>query len=60
VRKDFVITMTTNERKKLETKCSETKALLVEIAEKIEDSKERQDFWAKIRNFNEVTAVFSE
>lgn len=60
MRKDFVITMTSNERKKYEKKCKETKDLLVEIAEKIEDPKEKSDFWAKIRNFNDITEVFSE
>lgn len=60
LRKEFVITMTGNDRKKMDTKCKETKALLVEIADKIEDSKERQEFWAKIRSFNDVAEVFSE
>lgn len=60
MRKDFVITMTNNERKNMEEKCKGTKALLVEIADKIEDAKERADFWGKIRSFNDVAEAFSE
>jgi len=52
--------MTSAERKKLEQKCKETKDLLVGIAEGIEDSDERAEFWAKIRNFNAVADIFSD
>lgn len=60
MRKDFVVTMTTNERKKMESKCKEIKSLLTEIADKTEEPKERNAFWDKIRTFNDIAEVFSE
>lgn len=60
MRKQVVIEMTTSERKKYEQICKETKAILEGIANNIEDSNERADFWGKIRSFNNVTEVFSE
>jgi hypothetical protein len=58
--KEFVVTMTLTERKKYDQICKETKEVLVGIAEKIEDSNKRAEFWGKIRNFNNVSEVFGE
>lgn len=60
MKKEIIIRMTLDERKAMETKCKEVKDLLVGIAQSIEDSQERAEFWAKIRNFNAVADVFED
>ncbi len=58
--KQYQIIMPTQERKQYEKICEETKQILIDIAEKINDHKERSDFWSKIINFNDVMDIFKE
>lgn len=60
MRKEFVITMSTAERQRLDQRCKETKTLLEEIVKNTEDLNERAELWEKIRNFNEVAKAFEE
>lgn len=60
MRSEFIIKLAPSERKMLEEKCKQTKLLLVEIGDKITDPKEKNIFWEKVRNFNDIANVFKE
>lgn len=60
MRTDFVITMDKQEKEEYAQIAVETKALLLEMAGKITDPKERSEAWDKIRDYNRLMKVFTD
>ena len=58
--KQYVVTMTTDERKAHEKICLSTMQILEEVANSIQDHNERASFWDKIRDFKYVSGIFKE
>lgn len=60
MKKELLITLTSDERKELDGTCKKTKTLLLDMASRIDDVTEREVFWENIRAFNKVADVFTE
>lgn len=57
---NYTITMTPNEKEKYRKIAVDTKELLVDAANKIEDREENDKMWEKIRKYNNLMEIFTE